>query len=194
MASKKPALHHQISIESSEFEHIIEHKCCGDRIDILVTLRIVALLEVFLDALCLALSWETIIAYPFIFSTIGSFLALCAVISALQEEKLKLLSYTNIWISLKTVILVALTCTALIAVLDVYMSDDEHFEVAVELLLLIPTILLILVFLAVQSLLTHKAVDYLRVRDELYTIPSVAGQLRPEILSSLQSTIKHQRF
>uniref|UniRef100_A0A1I7ZJD6 Transmembrane protein n=1 Tax=Steinernema glaseri TaxID=37863 RepID=A0A1I7ZJD6_9BILA len=193
MAPGKPALHHQISIESSEFEHIIEHKCCGDRIDILVTLRLVALLEVFLDALCLA--WETIIAYPFIFSTIGSFLTLCTVISSLQEEKVKLLAYTNIWISLKTVILVALTCTALIAVIDVYMSDDEQFEIAVELLLLIPTILLVLVFLAVQSLLTHKAIDYIRVRDEIYTIPSVAGQLRPEILSSiLQSTIKHQRF
>ncbi|TKR58562.1 hypothetical protein L596_029991 [Steinernema carpocapsae] len=187
---KKPSLHHSISIESSEFEHICEHKCCGDKVDILIALRIVALLEVFLDAACLALSWETIISYAFVFSTIGSFLALCAVISALQEEKLKLLSYTNIWISLKTVILVALTCTALIAVLDVYMSDEENFEIAVELFLLIPTILLILVFLAVQSILTNKAQEYIRVRDEIYTIPSVAGQLRPEILCS----IKHQRF
>jgi hypothetical protein len=145
-------------------------------------LQIVTLANFIFDGICTYLSLHTLTTYLFALSATGSLLCLCAVISAVQEEKQKLLGTTSIWASLKMLVVGILYITATASMIEFYYSDDSY-TIEPELIILFFFIPICMLSLGLQWKLTVKVAEIIRARDEFYTIPSAncSTELRPSL-------------
>ncbi|KAK0405020.1 hypothetical protein QR680_017762 [Steinernema hermaphroditum] len=132
-------------------------------------LNVVVFFNMLLDGLSLILSWDMLIVYLYAFSFTGSFLVMCAVVTALQERNAAMLAYTRIWIVMKMVILSAMSIIAVSGLLDLYFTDRELFEITMEQKLLLPTVFVTLVFMGVQHFLTNLNVRLVAEMPKLFS-------------------------
>uniref|UniRef100_A0A914CKF4 Uncharacterized protein n=1 Tax=Acrobeloides nanus TaxID=290746 RepID=A0A914CKF4_9BILA len=165
------------SFTDDEIEKRLNNRCCCNKLNILTSLQLLALTNFLLDGLCTYLSVQTVIAYGFALSSAGSLLCLCAVISAVQEEKQKMMAGTVIWVGLKSVVLTALWLTAVAAFID-FSLNDETYTLSLELKILLCIIPFSVFLLCLQWWLSRRVTNYIQARDEFYVIPSAAGSFR----------------
>jgi hypothetical protein len=170
------------TIEIEEYEEKLDEHCCFGFINILTLLQIVTLANFIFDGICTYLSLHTLTTYLFALSATGSLLCLCAVISAVQEEKQKMLGTTSIWASLKLLVIGILYITATASMIEFYYSNDS-FTIEPELIILFFFIPFCMLSLGLQWKLTVKVASIIRARDEFYTIPSTncSVELRPSL-------------
>ncbi|KAE9554128.1 hypothetical protein FO519_002665 [Halicephalobus sp. NKZ332] len=188
----------KMSTDEEEIENLenLENRCCFGVFNMITLLQLTALLNFVLDGICTYLGFHSIASYFFAFSSTGSLLCLCAIISAAQEEKRKMMAMTSIWVSLKGLVLGLLYIIASAAILDNYTNDDSFF-LSLELVLLFAIIPFCLMTSFLQFQLTKKVVLLIEAKDEFYVIPSAHGsvEMRPSLrlylaarkLSSLQN-------
>jgi hypothetical protein len=170
------------TIDMDNFEEELNDKCCFGFVNMLTLLQIVALLNFLFDGICTYLSLHTITTYLFAMSATGSLLCLCAVISAVQEEKHKILGSTAIWVTLKLLIVGILYVCATASMVEFYYSNDS-IVIEPELIILFFFIPFCMAFLGLQWKLTIKVVNLIQARDEFYIIPSAHGsvEMRPSL-------------
>uniref|UniRef100_A0AC34F3G7 Uncharacterized protein n=1 Tax=Panagrolaimus sp. ES5 TaxID=591445 RepID=A0AC34F3G7_9BILA len=170
------------TIDMDNFEEQLNDKCCFGFINILTLLQIITLANFLFDGICTYLSLHTITTYLFALSATGSLLCLCAVISAVQEEKHKMLGTTAIWVSLKLLVVGILYITATASMVEFYYSNDS-IVIEPELIILFFFIPFCMVFLGLQWKMTIKVVNLIQARDEFYIIPSAHGsvEMRPSL-------------
>ena len=145
-------------------------------------LQLTALFNFVLDGICTYLALQSVASYLFALSAVGSLLCLCAIISAAQEEKRKMMATTSIWVSLKMLVIGLLYVVASAAVIDNYFNDDAFF-LPLELIILFAIVPFCLMANFLQFKLTQKVVLLIEARDEFYMIPSAHGsvEMRPSL-------------
>jgi hypothetical protein len=170
------------TIDMEEYEEKLDETCCFGFVNILTLLQLVTLANFIFDGICTYLSLHTLTTYLFALSATGSLLCLCAVISAVQEEKQKMLGTTSIWASLKLLVVGILYFTATASMIEYYYSNDSYI-IEPELMILFFFIPICMLFLGLQWKLTTKVANLIKARDEFYTIPSAPGstELRPSL-------------
>jgi len=179
--SEKLPRSQKMSTDEEDLQNL-EDRCCFGAFNMITLLQLTALFNFILDGICAYLSLQSIATYLFALSAIGSLLCLCAIISAAQEEKKKMMATTSIWVSLKMLVIGLLYLIATIAILDNYINDDSFF-LPIELVILIAVIPLCLTVDFLQFKLTKKVVLLIEARDEFYMIPSAHGsvEMRPSL-------------
>uniref|UniRef100_A0A915D248 Transmembrane protein n=1 Tax=Ditylenchus dipsaci TaxID=166011 RepID=A0A915D248_9BILA len=160
-----------ISIGSDFSEDQFDQNCCFGQLNVMSWLQIVTLWNLVLDALCTFLSLEHIATYLFAVSTTVSLLCLCSVINGVQEEKRAMIKFPALWAGVKLVVLCALSLTAVAGLTEEHLTHVD-FELSLELKLLFCLLPIAAVLLFVQYHLSSRVMELIKLRDELYVIPS----------------------
>uniref|UniRef100_A0A915D0W9 Transmembrane protein n=1 Tax=Ditylenchus dipsaci TaxID=166011 RepID=A0A915D0W9_9BILA len=147
-----------ISIGSDFSEDQFDQNCCFGQLNVM-----------FLRAGCKYL--EHIATYLFAVSTTVSLLCLCSVINGVQEEKRAMIKFPALWAGVKLVVLCALSLTAVAGLTEEHLTHVD-FELSLELKLLFCLLPIAAVLLFVQYHLSSRVMELIKLRDELYVIPS----------------------
>uniref|UniRef100_A0A0N4ZST6 Transmembrane protein n=1 Tax=Parastrongyloides trichosuri TaxID=131310 RepID=A0A0N4ZST6_PARTI len=155
---------------------------CSGKIDSLILLRFIALFIIIVECLGLYFSKHQYTFYVFAGLSLLSFIFFCTIFTAIQEENRQLIQIIIILffckIFLMTTYIIVITLIVytdyFIPYVPHYFSKDSAIIIEISIFIIILTI--------IQIILAKRAYKYFKLRDELYTIPSVkVHQIRPEL-------------
>jgi len=161
-----------LSTNSDDLEPLLKDRCLCGTISVLIGLRLIALFSFFLDALCIYLALERKDFLYYFVNTLISFTVFCSILSGIQQEQKDILKFAKFTLMAKCLLVLGLLGSLAYSVINhiINTADEAQITVALTSIALITALNAILLVSIAQLHFTARAIRYVRIRDQIYTI------------------------